>query len=142
MTRPRPTFTQRVITALASMIPGTVGGKVSNASPLAYGESTVEALSIGSTATTVAATTEAQWYLDRFSLAADGAQTLDLTHAPVDESWNVYLNGVEQDEANDYTVDVDAATISLETAMKPLTGDVVDVRYSYTDKIPNDTETG
>lgn len=136
MTRRRAqrVFPQRVVGAIESMIPGTVGGRVSNASPVVGGSSDVDASVQGGVATGGQGAGTDVFFRDRFVLAADGAQTVDLTYLPTDYSEHVYLNGIEQDEGTDWSRM--NQTLSLLTSMAALTGDVVEVRYAYASDAP------
>lgn len=126
-------FPQRVTTAIESMIPGTVGGRVANASPVAGARSDGDAENLGAVGSGVNGS-ESDFYRDRFVLAADGPQDVTLTYTPVDYSEHVYLNGVELDEGDDWTRD--DVTVTLLAAADVLAGDVVDVRYAYLSGAP------
>jgi hypothetical protein len=124
--RPPRVFPERVTSAIESMIPGTLGGRVSSAAPTVRDD---VAATVGGNAGVVDQATGIDFYRDRYDLGSDGAQDVALTYLPVENSEHVYLNGVEQDEGVDWTRD--DATVSLLSTMGALTDDVLDVRYAY-----------
>lgn len=126
MTRRRPArvWAERLAGSLESMVPGTVGGRVSNAGRVPAASS---AVSRGVAGSGVPAS-DVAFQLDTFT-AAGGAEDLTLTFLPMAESEHVYLNGVFQDEGTVWTRD--GVTLSLLSGMGAVAGDLVEVRYAY-----------
>lgn len=120
-------FQNRLVSAIESMIPGTVGGRVSNASPAPV---TSEQLAAdrGTVATGVAVGGD-EFKRDRFPLTVAGVQDVTLTYLPKDASAHVYLNGIEQDEGTDYSLA--DQVLSILAAMGALADDVLETRYAY-----------
>jgi hypothetical protein len=125
--RPVRVWPERVTSAIESMVPGTLGGRVSSAAPIVDDDI---AATIGGEAGVLDLSTSASDAVDEFDLASDGAQTVTLTYLPInDECIHVELNGLEQRQGTDWTrAD---AVISLLAAMDPRSGDRVDVHYRY-----------
>lgn len=82
---------------------------------------------------------------DEFTVAATPETTFTLTYIPVDGTCAMFVNGLEQTEDTDYTVDYDTAVVTFVTALT--TGDEIDFRYLITDwlvarSLPEDTGVG
>lgn len=118
-------FPERVVSAIESMIPGTVGGRVSSAAPITGSD--VDAADAGALGPAELGS-GIDFLRDRFALTAAGVQDLTLTADPLTDSEHVYLNGLEQDRDTDYTLD--GQTVSVLAPMSASIGDVVDVRYA------------
>lgn len=125
------------------MTPGTLGGRIRNASPVLYGEDSVDAATVGTvaTASTVADLAAAAdlFNHETFILAADGAQDITLAESPIEDSMLVTIGACPQTLGTDYTIDGD--TLTLVTA-DGLTGMVVDVSYAYLTTVPDTAEIG
>lgn len=129
--RPPRGFQERLVGAIESMIPGTLGGRVSNASPVVHSE--VSAVTQGGVGT-VGQGSGVDFYEDQFDLPVDGAQDLTLTYEPILYSEHVVLRGLRQRRGVDWTRD--GRTVSILSAMGALTDDAVDVAYAYLSGAP------
>lgn len=116
----------RIDRALAQRIPGI--GRLTNSSPVRDDVRTAARATASSTLLSSAVV----FRRDRFAIAVVPA-TLTLTYLPMPDSAHVYVNGLEQDEGADYTID--QATLTLTAGMVAV-GDVVDVRYASLKGLP------
>ncbi|MGZ4596279.1 MAG: hypothetical protein ACXV3V_05070 [Actinomycetes bacterium] len=111
---------------IQSMTPGTAGGRLASAAPVRVGSDALATVDPGLDASDSASLLFAY---DTFSLSAP-ATSLALSFVPADGSLHVYLNGLEQLEGTDYTLN--GLTVTVLAAMGTGSGDVVDARYAYT----------
>lgn len=125
--RPLRVFPERVASAIESMTPGTLGGRVSSAAPVV---STDVAATIGGDAGVTDLASGAVGWTDEFDIASDGEQTVDLTYLPIsDRGIHVELNGLQQRRDVDWSrADQE---LTLLAAMDVRTGDSVDVHYAF-----------
>lgn len=85
---------------------------------------------------------------DEFTVAATPETEYQLTYIPVSGTCAMYVNGLEQEEGTDYTVDYDttSGTVGLVTFVTGLTtGDQINFRYLVTDwlvarSLPEETD--
>jgi hypothetical protein len=104
-------------------------GLVYNAAPIPE-----HTFAVAAAASTAAVISNRGSKIDQFTLASGGAQPLALTYLPVEESWNVDLNGVTAFWGTDYTIS--GQTLSLLSAAGALTGDKVQIQYDYLTGMP------
>lgn len=107
--------------------PGYLGGRWATAAPVPF--STDEAASFSTEATSTGGGGDVLPKRDRFELAVDGGQNLELTYVPVDESEHLYRWTDFQDFGTDWTRV--GTTVSVQDAMRAKTGDIVTVMYLY-----------
>jgi hypothetical protein len=115
------------------MIPGTLGGRMSNASP-ARDDSNVRAAIQGGVATASQAGTADGHQNDAFDITVDGPQDLTLTYDPEENSEHVYLRGIEARKGTDWTRT--GRTLSLLAPLDVRDGDAIDVLYEYASGAP------
>lgn len=121
---------QRIDRALVQRVPGT--GRMASAAPAGGGSGNggrAEIRGAGSPGSSPGVL----FARDRFELASP-TPALTLSFLPIPASPHVYLNGVEQDEAVDYTLI--GTTLTVLAAMDAIADDVVDVRYAYLRGLP------
>lgn len=132
----------RVVSAIESMIPGTMGGRISNASPVG-GDSEVQASIQGSAGGGIAAASagDSKSAKDEFPVAATPASTYTLSAIPtrsdLGSSLHLSISGLEQREGTDYTVDYTTGIVTLDASIVALlaTGDVILAEYETTGQL-------
>lgn len=127
---------ERVVGAIESMIPGTVGGRIANAGPIGGESSSARASIQGGVATVAQAGSDSYFEEDPLTLTADGAQDVALTYEPVEFSEDVEISGLAQTRGVDWTRD--GQTLSLLTAMDARAGEVLTVQYAIRSGAPVD----
>lgn len=131
--RPLRGWNQRQVSAMESMIPGTIGGRVSSAAPV-LSVSDVLAEQAGDVGVSELVTGEG-YQVDEFDLASDGAQELPpLTYLPIAPHEHLFLNVAHQQKDVDWTRD--GQVVSLLAAMDPRAGDHVTIEYAYSFGVP------
>lgn len=112
---------------------GTGGARsVANASPVAAHTFAVGEAQAGATLGGAAEATP--WVDESFTLASDGAQTVDLAFLPVNGSEDIKLNGIGQLRTTDWTRS--GQTVSVLAAMDARTDDELTVHYQYLAGVP------
>jgi hypothetical protein len=99
-------------------------GIVYNAAPISD-----HASAVAQAKANVADVTQTGSQIDMFLLDSGGAQDLDLSYLPKDESWNVSLNGIVALDNTDYTID--GQTLSLLSPLDAVADDWVRIQYDY-----------
>lgn len=123
---------------LQSMSPGTAGGRLASAAPIRVTSDALATVAPGLDGNDSAVL----FAYDTFALTG-AAPTLTLSYVPVAGSLHVYLNGLEQLEGTDYSLN--GLTLTVLAAMNTGTGDTLDARYAFTsgqEVVPTDAMGG
>lgn len=122
---------QQIRRQIKSMSPGALGGRLASVRPTLHTGSPTEPAMYGGSSE--AASSAVEFAHDAFTLAS-ATPTVTLTYLPLDDSAHVYLNGLEQLEGTDYTLD--QQSLEVLAAMDAEAGDLLDVRYAYQVDVP------
>lgn len=124
--RPQAGRSQQVDRAVQAMAPGSVRGRIAEASPVRnpfvdqYVQDDTES----------EAAVPVEFMQDSFVLTKDGPQDVSLTYLPLDHSEHVYVNGLYQRAEVTWTRDSRKISL-LATPYPPRNGDAVTVEYAY-----------
>lgn len=99
---------KRMHRTLQSMSPGTMGGRVANAAPIAFGSAVSNPI-----ASSGGDSSAASWVLDRFVASSSTQTQYQLSYVPDSNGLFLFLNGLLLDEGVDFTCDYTTGLVTL-----------------------------